>query len=692
MQLQRPVRAPWVDHAAGSSELEQLIYRSRLLGADPTIVNWRGGNTSAKTTETDHMGRSIQVLWVKSSGSDLRAIEAGDFVGLRLDEVLALQAREAMSDEAMVDYLMRCMVHPQQPRPSIETLLHAFLPFAHVDHAHPDAIIAFCTTRRGEALAAEAFGDRVVWVPYQRPGFGLSKRVAEAVRAHPRGEAVFLAKHGLVTWGSSARECYENTVRIIEEAERFIAARAGARPPSGSVTFEALHPSRRPDLVAEVLPAVRGAVSRDGRKVLHVDESEEVRAFVGRADAARLSQVGSACPDHLVHTKHLPLFVPFDPGSDDAARLRARLLEGCAQYADAYRQYVETYRRPADPPGDPAPRIILIPGVGLVATGKDKFVAMQAAGLYRRAIAVMRGATILDEFVSLSLREAYDVEYWPLELYKLTLAPPERELARRIAFVTGAAGGIGRAIATRLAEEGAHVILADIDLSGAGQLEAELNGRFGEGRSMAVRCDVTDETSLIEAFEATVLAYGGLDILVSNAGIALAGPLEATTLAQWRKVHEVLVTGYFLVAREAVKVMKAQDLGGVVIFIVSKNALVPSKEAAAYNSAKAAELHLARTIAEEAGGAGIRVNAVCPDAVLEGSKIWTTRWREERAAAYDIAPDQLEEFYRQRSTLKVNVYPRDVAEAVLFLATDRSGKTTGGIITVDGGVPGAYVR
>ncbi len=691
MQIPHAVRVSWDAHAAGSSEVERLVYRSRILGADPAIVNWKGGNTSAKGTETDHTGRLIRVVWVKGSGSDLRTIQADDFAALRLDEVLALQSRATMSDEAMVEYLLRCMLHPQQPRPSIETLLHAFLPFEHVDHTHPDAIIAFCTTRRGEALATEAFGDRVAWVPYQRPGFALSKQVAEAVRAQPTCRAVFLAKHGLVTWGGDARECYKSTVRIIEEGEQFIKTRATRRPIFGGVKVS-LDPSRRKEILADLFPTVRGAVSHMGRKVLFADDSEEVLTFTGSTEAAKISQVGAACPDHLVHTKHLPLFVPFDPDHDDAARLRDRFLQECGRYSDAYQHYVETYRRPGDPAGDPAPRIILIPGLGMVATGKDKFLATQAGGLYRRAIAVMHGASTLDEFVSLSPQEAYDVEYWPLELYKLTLAPPERELSRRIAFVTGAAGGIGRAIAVRLAEEGAHVVLADIDLSGAEELARDLTGRLGPERALALGCDVTDEASVAEAFRTTVRTYGGLDILVSNAGIAVAAPLEATTLAQWRRVHDVLLTGYFLVSREAVKIMRAQGLGGSIIFVASKNALVPSKEASAYNAAKAAELHLARTMAEEAGPAGIRVNAICPDAVLEGSRIWTTQWRQERARAYGIRPDQLEEFYRQRATLKTNVYPKDVAEAAVFFASDRSAKTTGGILTVDAGVPGAYVR
>ena len=687
------MRLPWQEEEArGGSTLDLLVYRSRLLGADPRVVNWRGGNTSAKAEEIDHMGRRIKVLWVKGSGSDLRTASPGDFVGLRLDEVRVLEERESLSDEEMVDYLLRCMIHPNQPRPSIETLLHAFLPFPHIDHTHPDAVLAFCTAARGEELVREAFGERVVWIPYTRPGFSLAKAVAAAVRSAPGAQAAFLAKHGLVTWGDDARMCYENTIGIIEEAERWIAGRRRGRIILGSPWIRAVPPARRRELFVKILPVVRGAVGQKQRMVLHVDDSEEVLAFVGSSEAKRLSQTGSACPDHLIHTKHLPLFVDFDPAQETADHLISKIRAGCESYAQAYMRYIESHKRPGDPVGDPYPRILLIPGLGMVATGRDKFLAMQAAALYRRAIAVMEGASLLDTFTSLTAGEAYEIEYWPLELYKLTLAPPERELSRRVAVVTGAAGGIGRAIAERLAREGAHVVLLDIDIPGAKEVEEELVGRYGEGRALAIPCDVTEEGAVREAFARAILTYGGVDILVSNAGLAYAAPLEETPLEQWRKVHDVLVTGYFLVSREAVRIMKVQGLGGSIVFVVSKNALVASKQASAYNAAKAAELHLARTIAEEGGPFGIRVNAVCPDAVIQGSKIWTSQWREERAKAYGIRPEEIEEYYRQRTTLKVNVFPQDVAEAVLFFASDRSSKTTGGVLTVDGGVPAAYVR
>ncbi len=691
----------WSDkEAEGRSELELLVYRSNLLGQDRAVVNWKGGNTSAKWVEPDFRGRPTRVMYIKGSGTDLKTITADGFVGLRLDDVLALRERDAMSDAEMVDYLRRCMLDPSAPRPSIETLLHAFLPFEHIDHTHPDAILSICNARNGEQLACEIFGDEAVWVPYQRPGFSLSKRVFEAV--HERGfdkvKAVLLAKHGLVTWGRTAKECYENTITIINQAAEAIAELAKGKTAFGGVQWpkDTRSAADRRGILARVLPALRGMLSDPQRVVLHHDDSDPVLEFVNSQRAREVALVGAACPDHLVHTKYLPLFVDFDPGHPDVEALKQALQEGVTRYKEAYRQYYNEHiqqipegeRFPMDPPG---PRIVLIPGLGLVAAAKDKATAIETAGLYHRAIEVMKGASLIDEFVSLTPAEAFAVEYWPLERYKLTLAPPERELARRVALITGAAGGIGRAIARRFAEEGAHVVLLDLDEAGVQRLADELNAQFPQ-RALAVGADVTNERAMQEAFQQAVLHFGGLDLCVLNAGIASAHPIEETTLEEWQRVFGVLATGYFLTAREAFKVLKTQGIGGSLVVVASKNALLASKGAAAYNAAKAAEVQLARTLAEEGGKHGIRVNVVCPDAVLKGSKIWSGAWREERARAYGIPPDQLEEFYRQRTTLKVNVFPEDVAEAVLFFASDRSQKTTGCILTVDGGIPGAYPR
>jgi rhamnulose-1-phosphate aldolase/alcohol dehydrogenase len=423
--------------------------------------------------------------------------------------------------------------------------------------------------------------------------------------------------------------------------------------------------------------------------VARYDDSAEVLDFIAADGARELALTGAACPDHLVHTKHWPLFVEWH---DDVNALKQNLSDGLAQYITQYTQYFETHRSSDDKMFNPAPRVVLIPNVGMITLGKDAHAAQVSADLYYRALAVMRGATTLDRFVSLTPAEAYGVEYWPLELYKLTLRPAERELAGRIAFVTGSASGIGRATAYRLAAEGAHIVVADINAEGAAQVADELCKQHGTKRGFAVTCNVTDEAQVVEAFRQTVLAYGGVDIVVSNAGLASSSPITETSVSEWNKLFDVLARGYFLVAREAFRVWQAQGLGGSLIFVASKNGLIGSKNAAAYGAAKAAEINLARCLAEEGGAHGIRVNVVNPDAVLQGSSIWSSQWREERARGAGIAPTELEEYYRQRNTLKVNIFPEDIAEAVCFFASERSAKTTGGILNVDGGLAAAYVR
>lgn len=681
----------WNDQeATGRSELELLVYRSRLLGADRSVCNIYGGNTSAKTTELDFRGRLTSTLWVKASGSDLADITLAGFAALRLDDVLTLFVRDQMSDEEMVDYLSHCSLRPGMPRPSIESLLHAFVPAPHVDHTHPDAIISLATSLNGEEHVRRLFGEQAIWVPYVRPGFTLSKWIGEAVRERRRAECVIMAKHGLVTWGDDARSCYQQTIRVIEKAEHYIAERGDTRRVFGAVRVPALPDDRRQAAMVELLPVIRGAVSRSRYQVLQYDCSPLVLAFVGAERAREIAEIGAACPDHLVHTKHWPLFVEWD--GSDLFDLKARLPGEIERYQERYTRYFEAYRTAHDTMMDPSPRVILIPGLGMVTVGRDSFLATVTRELYHRAIAVMQGATALDHFVSLTPAEAFAVEYWPLELYKLTLRPPERELAGRVAVVTGGASGIGRAVAYRLAEEGAHVVILDINHEGAEAVAADLRARHGQGRSLAVTCDVSDEEQVIQAFRKATLHYGGIDIVVNNAGIAHSAAVTETDSVTWDRLYGILVRGYFLVAREAFRLWSAQGLGGAMVIVASKNALIAGDHAAAYSSAKAAEVHLARCLAVEGGKLGVRVNVVCPDAVIWGSSIWDTQWREERARTYGIRPEDLEEFYRQRTTLKVNVFPEDVAEAVLFFASDRSAKTTGGILTVDGGIPAAFVR
>jgi rhamnulose-1-phosphate aldolase/alcohol dehydrogenase len=677
--------------AEGLSELEALAYRSNLLGRDRAVANYGGGNTSTKARERDHTGREVDVLWVKGSGSDLATIQAHQFTGLKLQEVLPLIEREQMSDEEMVAYLASCQLRPDMPRGSIETLLHAFVPYAQVDHTHPDAINMICCAEGGEELAAECFGDEAVWIPYLRPGFTLSKQVGEAVKNNPTARFILLAKHGLVTWGDIHEESYSCTIEAINRAAEFVASRAGE--PFGGRKVEPPEPDRREELLAEILPALRGALSSGpdeaSHKILRSDHtSEDVLQFVCGRDSKELSQVGAACPDHLVRTKVRPLWVDFDPEKEGAEELKERLREGVVRYREDYEAYFSRHEEADEEMFDPNPRVVMIGGLGLVAAAKNAKEANLSKDFAYRAIAVMRGAHALGGYVSLTEEESYAVEYWPLELYKLTLAPPPDELAGRVAFVTGGAGGIGSAVARSLASRGACVVVCDFDEEGAGDVAGSL-----PEPGIPARADVTDEGEVARAYRHAVLEYGGVDVVVSNAGLASSAPIEETSVEMWDKNHAVLAKGYFLVSREAFRIIKEQGMGGSLIFVASKNAMAAGKNASAYSSAKAAELHLARCLAEEGGSERIRVNTVNPDAVLQGSRIWGSSWREERAAAYGIEPDELEEHYRQRNVLKLNVLPENIAEAVLHFASEaRSSRSTGNVLNVDGGVKDAYPR
>jgi rhamnulose-1-phosphate aldolase/alcohol dehydrogenase len=681
------------EHAAQLLKgVEELVYRSNLIGADRTVCNWGGGNTSMKTTEKDFRGREIEVMWVKGSGSDLATMKAHNFTGLRLDDIRPLIERDQMSDEEMVDYLSHCMIDSKHPRPSIETLLHAFLPYNHVDHTHPDAIISICCADNGKQIAEDIYGSRFVWVPYVRPGFTLSKMIADGVANNPNAELVLMEKHGLVTWGDTSEKCYEKTISIIQEAEQYIHERINQKQRFGGRRYESLPADKRKQILAGIMPVIRGAVSDEKQMILSYDDHEEVLEFVNSVQAPELSQIGAACPDHLVHTKRVPLYIEWNPETQDAQELEDMLKSGIERFKAEYQAYFARNQQEGDQIFESAPRVILIPGIGMVNTGKSLAMSKVSGALYQRAIAVMKGSTSLGQFVSLNENESYHVEYWPLELYKLTLAPPEAEFSRKVALVTGGAGGIGSAACRRFAAEGGHVIAADLNIEGAQKIAEEINETYGEGRAMAVKMDVTNEEEVQSAFEQAALTYGGIDIVVNNAGLATSSPFDETSLKEWNLNINVLGTGYFLVAREAFKQMKQQNIGGSMVFVGSKNAVYAGKNASAYSSVKALETHLARCIAAEGGEYGIRVNSVLPDAVLQGSAIWGSSWREERAAAYGIEQDQLEEHYRKRTTLLVNIYPQDIAESIAFLASSKAEKTTGCMVTVDGGVPAAFTR
>ncbi|WP_418793685.1 bifunctional aldolase/short-chain dehydrogenase [Niallia taxi] len=688
------VKSLWQEEQAAklAQGLDELVYRSNLIGTDRAVCNWGGGNTSMKTTVKDFRGRDVEVMWVKGSGSDLATMKAHNFTGLNLDDIRPLLEKAEMPDEEMVEYLSHCMIDSKHPRASIETLLHAFLPFKHVDHTHPDAIISLCCADNGKQIAEEIYGNRFVWVPYIRPGFTLSKMIAEGVKNNPNAELVLMEKHGLVVWGDTAKESYEKTIAIINEAESYINRKIETNQVFGSAKYEALSNADAEEILAAIMPVIRGAVSEEKKMLLTYDRGEDVLEFVNSYDAKSLSQVGAACPDHLVHTKMVPLYVEWDPSTKDIALLKEEVKKGIAAFKQAYIAYFDRNKNEGDQIFETAPRVILIPGIGMINTGKNVAISKVSGALYHRAIAVMKGATALGEFVSLNENESFNVEYWPLELYKLSLAPKEAEFSRKVAFVTGGAGGIGSETCRLLASEGAHVVLADLNLEGAEKIAAEINELYGEERALAVKMDVTSEQAVQEAYKKTALTFGGVDIIVNNAGLATSSPFDETTLQEWNLNMNVLGTGYFLVAREAFKQMKEQALGGSMVFIGSKNSVYAGKNAAAYSAVKAMETHLARCIAAEGGEFGIRVNSVLPDAVLQGSAIWGSRWREERAAAYGIEPDQLEDHYRKRTTLLVNIYPKDIAEAISYFASSKAEKTTGCMITVDGGVPAAFTR
>lgn len=696
-------------------DLDLLVYSSRLIGADDTLVVWGGGNTSFKRTETDFRGRPVDVLRVKGSGSDMKSILRRDFPGVRLDDVRALLEREEMSDEEMVAYLRHTLMEPDSPRPSIETLLHAWIPDASVAHSHADAILMLTNTCEGDLHVLRCFGREVKVVPYLRPGFALSKEVARLAAANPKLRGIVLAKHGLITWGADSRESYDRHLELVTKAEEYV--RTAAHPPTPSrkggggddhpLPFReggrggrsVFGPEQRPPLpfeerreaAARVAPAIRGALGAEKRVILRYDDGEDVLAFVGSERGRDLSQVGPATPDHLMNTKRLPLWVGVDDPSDTDA-LAAAVRAALARYQDEYRAYVARHTTGNLPMLEPAPRVILVPGLGMWTTGRDARAARIAGDIYHHTMNVMAGASALATYESLDEEDAFNAEYWPLELYKLTLLPPEQEMARRVVLVTGGGRGIGRAVAERFAAAGAHVVVTDLDAKAAGEVAAAIEPAHGAGRAIGLGMDVADEASVRDGFRAAALAYGGVDIVVSNAGIAESAPIEQMEAAMWRRSMEVNATGHFLVAREGLRLMRRQGTSGSFIFVASKNVTAPGKDFAAYSAAKSAEAQLARIVAIEGADIGVRANMLHPDAVFAGSGLFSPELRANRAAAHGIAPEELEEFYRKRNLLRTRVLAEDVAEAALFLASDRAAKTTGAALPVDGGVREAFPR
>lgn len=698
-----PPSAPfprWDDaHAATLDEPHLLLYRSNLLGSDLRITNYGGGNTSAKLMQTDPLtGRPVEVLWVKGSGGDVGSMKLDGFSTLYMDKLRALKGlyRGREHEDEMVAYLPHCTFNLNGRAASIDTPLHASLPYAHIDHMHPDAVIAIAAMANSEAITQKVFEGTVGWMPWLRPGYELGQQLAAYDAAHPGLRGIVLGGHGLFSWGDTAKSCYEHTVDLIERAQGWLARERAARKVQvfGGTRFEPLPEAGRTATLARVLPVLRGLACEGAPKLLHLNTSAEVMAFVNANDLEPLAALGTSCPDHFLRTKIRPLIVPEAVYSLEGAALRQALGDLLAGYRADYAAYYQRCKRPNSPPlRDPNPVVILLPRIGMVTIAKDKATARIAGEFYVNAINVMREANAVDRYVGLPEQEAFDIEYWLLEEAKLQRSPKPAPMVGKVALVTGGAGGIGQAIARRILADGGCVVLADIDEKALASVGAELSKAHGKDHVRGVVCDVTDEASVIAAFARAALEFGGVDILVSNAGIASAAPLEDTTLELWMHNQGILATGYFLVGREGFRQMKAQGTGGSIVVIASKNGMVASNHASAYCAAKAAEIQLSRSFALEGAPLGIRSNVVNPDAVIRGSKIWTGKWSEERAAANKVGEQDLEAFYRDRSMLKRSVFPQDIAEATYFFAAEHlSAKSTGNILNVDAGNLAAFTR
>ncbi len=675
------------------STVDELVERSRRLGADPRNTNYAGGNTSAKGAAIDPVtGDPVELLWVKGSGGDLGTLTPAGLAVLRLDRLRALVSGYpgVEREDEMVAAFDFCLHGRGGAAPSIDTAMHGLVDVSHVDHLHPDAGIALATAADGEALTKECFGDRVLWVPWRRPGFQLGLDIAAVHRANPAAIGVILGGHGITAWGRTSAECQARSLEIIATATAFLASRGRADPFGPAVPeFAPLSPAARLARAAELAPVLRGLASTDQRVVGHFTDSAPVLEFLAGAEHPRLAALGTSCPDHFLRTKVRPLVLDLPPAAP-LADVLTRLSELHSAYRDEYAAYYQRHAGPDTPPmrgADPA--IVLVPGVGMFSFGRDKQTARVAGEYYVNAINAMRGAEAVSRYAPIAEAEKFRIEYWALEEAKLARLPRPKPLATRIALVTGAGSGIGRAIAVRLAAEGACVVLADRDGAAAASVADEIGSA---DRAVAVTVDVTDEAGVRAAVAAGALAFGGVDLVVNNAGLSISKPLLETSTSDWDVQHDVMARGSFLVAREAARAMIAQGIGGDIVYIVSKNAVFAGPDNIAYSAAKADQAHQVRLLAAELGGHGIRVNGINPDGVVRGSGIFAAGWGAQRAAVYGVPEADLGAFYAQRTLLKREVLPEHVAAAVVALTAGELPLTTGLHIPVDSGVAAAFLR
>lgn len=687
--------------AAGMAgdEVALLIYRSNLLGADLRLTNYGGGNTSCKAMAKDPLtGEQVEVMWVKGSGGDLGTLKKSGLAALYVDRLRSLQHiyKGIAYEDEMVELFNHCIYDLSSKAPSIDTPLHGFLPFKHIDHLHPDAAIAIAAAKDGKKITQELFNGTIGWVPWQKPGFDLGLQLKQCLDENPGIRGIMLGSHGLFTWGDTAYESYINTLEVIERCAAYLEENTGRhKPVFGGAKIASLSEEARKAQAAALAPILRGYCSSQQKMVGHFTDDARVLEFINSNDLDRLAPLGTSCPDHFLRTKISPLVlnIAADESLADVDAIKAGLLPLFETYREMYASYYNTCKHSNSPAmRDPNPVVILYPGVGMFTFAKDKQTARVAAEFYINAINVMKGAEAISEYTSLPRQEAFNIEYWLLEEAKLQRMPKPKALTGRIALVTGSAGGIGKAIAKKFAEEGAVVVINDNDAQRLASATAEFNKLYGKDVFAADLLDVTDAASIHQTYNTAVLAFGGVDIIVNCAGLSISKPLEDHTEKDWDLLYDVLVKGQFLVTQAGVEIMRKQATGGDVLNIVSKNALVSGPNNAAYGSAKAAQLHLSRLNAAELGKDRIRVNVVNPDAVISDSKIWAGAWAEGRAKAYGVKVEELPAFYAKRTLLNEIIVPEDIANACYAFVSGLLNKATGNVLNVDGGVAMAFVR
>jgi rhamnulose-1-phosphate aldolase/alcohol dehydrogenase len=692
----------WSEYEAtklAGDEVALLIYRSNLLGSDLRLTNYGGGNTSCKVISKDPLtGKDTEVMWVKGSGGDLGTLKKSGLAALYVERLRSLEKiyKGIDQEDTMVELFNHCIFDLSSKAPSIDTPLHGFLPFKHIDHLHPDAAIAIASSKDGKRITQELFEGKIGWVDWQRPGFDLGLKLRKCLEENPEIRGIMLGSHGLFTWGDTSYESYINTLEVIEKCAEYLEQNYGKiRPVFGNKKSESLSAEKRKKQAAELAPVLRGFCSGNHHMIGHFTDDERVLEFINSNDLERLAPMGTSCPDHFLRTKISPLVLDLSPEEDlsCATAIKGKLSPAFESYRTMYRDYYETCKHPDSPPiRDSNPVIILYPGVGMFSFAKDKQTARVASEFYINAINVMKGAEAISKYTSLPRQEAFNIEYWLLEEAKLQRMPKPKPLSGKIALITGSAGGIGKAIAKKFIDEGTVVILSDNDTERLQATDEEFTKEIGTDKFVAVSLDVINKTEIKSAFAKASLTFGGVDIIVNCAGLSISKPIEEHTEQDWDILYDVLVKGQFLVTQSGIEILRKQNIGGDILNIVSKNALVSGPNNAAYGSAKAAQLHLSRLNAAELGPEKIRVNVVNPDAVIFDSKIWESGWAEGRALAYGVKVEELPQFYAKRTLLKEVILPEDIANACFIFVSGLLNKSTGNILNVDGGVAMAFLR